>query len=800
MQDRNGTRRPNESAAQIFGEDPTAKEDRIDTLFAATSETVKDYSTPFTIEIDETISEFRVKFGDVVLDNGGIRIRSRNQNYSSRQVDIDPKDELKYKPLKIKSHNVQEGIDHIGKFEAYLISWYSSDKDVLLLTTIRNYRNPNCVMFRIEFPTGLQRTQTKNYEIPCVEFPIFRNKSNRSLVFTYTHTNFAEPHNAFAKTSAPLLFYNEDLYTFMISPTMNFLTAWNCPGNKFDICMGLEGNLKELPENFMHECILYADRGIARTFEKWGDILLKYYQKKRQPPTADIILSYLGYWTDKGTYYYNNTGSFKNYEECLLAIKEQALRQGIPYRYLQLDSYFYPKDDGTILWEGDTKIFPNTLASLKESLQMPLICQNRWFSYHTVYKGSYKDFINEEHDKFDVSGNGISNPVKDQKQKTTWSLPLQLEMWMEIMAKARSWGCVCYEQDCLQTQWRFFDYLRENVYAGRIWLKQITDASAAQGMTIQYNRTYPSFYLETLEFGNITHARCVDDYNHEKPKRFYVPHFTQTSMLCWSVGIWPWKDAFFSTCDPAPNSVNKIKKIPPHYEPYSELELLMQVLSAGPVGNGDEVNKLNANLLLQACMEDGLLLKPERPAFPIDLMFLDHHNYYTCMTYSVVSDQRWWYLLQINLWGTEKNQQAVTIEQLGLKGKYIMYDYFDKLLVPIEKVTLLERKKLIKENESSYMILAPILTNGMAFVGLRDKIISAPGRVFTKVMIKDRALIVEGQYAPHQNFALIAYVPSKPQKVVVDNVETTKYTWGPNYKTFTIVLFSDDGKFSLQIE
>ena len=43
------------------------------------------------------------------------------------------------------------------------------------------------------------------------------------------------------------------------------------------------------------------------------------------------------YWTDNGACYYGTTGSkYANYEDLLVAVKEDANKSGIPYRYIQV--------------------------------------------------------------------------------------------------------------------------------------------------------------------------------------------------------------------------------------------------------------------------------------------------------------------------------------------------------------------------------------------------------------------------------------------------------------------------------
>ena len=43
------------------------------------------------------------------------------------------------------------------------------------------------------------------------------------------------------------------------------------------------------------------------------------------------------YWTDNGACYYGMTGSnYTNYEDLLVAVKEDADKSGLPFRYIQV--------------------------------------------------------------------------------------------------------------------------------------------------------------------------------------------------------------------------------------------------------------------------------------------------------------------------------------------------------------------------------------------------------------------------------------------------------------------------------
>ena len=53
-------------------------------------------------------------------------------------------------------------------------------------------------------------------------------------------------------------------------------------------------------------------------------------------------------------------------------------------------------------------------------------------------------------------------------------------------------------------------------------------------------------------------------------------------------------------------------------EPDPELNLLISVLSAGPVASSDKRGLANATRLMQSCTQDGTLLRPDSPALPLE--------------------------------------------------------------------------------------------------------------------------------------------------------------------------------------
>jgi hypothetical protein len=89
-------------------------------------------------------------------------------------------------------------------------------------------------------------------------------------------------------------------------------------------------------------------------------------------------------------------------------------------------------------------------------------------------------------------------------------------------------------------------------------------------------------------------------------------------MLSWALGMLPYKDSFFSSATEKNTAPCMTCLFSNWSEPYPVVHALASALSAGPVAPGDGVGQANRTLIMQSCREDGLLLKPSRPATPVD--------------------------------------------------------------------------------------------------------------------------------------------------------------------------------------
>ena len=525
-----------------------------------------------------------------------------------------------------------------------------------------------------------------------------------------------------------------------------------------EITYGVEGEVEQIPPGFSHSFILVRGKGLNATVERWGELLREHHGRTRTDRYADMGLSTLGYWTDNGGYYYYRTEPGMNEEETLLAVKADAGVLGIPYGYFQIDSWWYYKGEGRgglIRWEPQDWMFPEGLAPFQEKLGLPLVAHNRWFAVDNDYRARYPF----------VEGGGIPN----------MALPLTRGVFDEFMQNADSWGVFTYEQDWLSSQLWGIPYLRQGVDHADQWMLDIDDAARARGLTTQICMAGPAHFMQAVKMPSVTTSRPSIDYMAGTPKVLYWPQFLQVSMLAWAVGMLPFKDNFQTT--PGQRVILSEEK--------GEQEALISILSAGMVGPSDRIGASDPELLLRTCRKDGLLLKPDRPAAPLDAMFLEHQRPYTTVTYSRQKGLGdWRYLAAYHL-----ERGGEVIQALENLASLIVYGYpLEDMFVYPQEVndwqvdlagdlgiqdpvavynwrtgnTFLARgffeiPPMEKREDFAYFVLAPVLSNGLALIGETDKFVTLADRRFKQIEPLPDAVRVRVEGVPGEVVSLRAF-------------------------------------------
>jgi len=615
---------------------------------------------------------------------------------------------------------------------------------------------------------------TEGFETTHFALPALKPPYNLDRVLSFKEDAFAPPVFRSEASMGPTVIYNDDMDVMVVSSLDHFLSSIQTPQKDQWWC-GFQGEIEEVPSGTNFKVLVVRGHGINATVNKWGSILRAWHGKERPSPYADVGLSHLGYWTDNGGYYYYNTAPGKNYEETLLAVKDYADKENIPYGYFQIDSWWYPKAEykkpgvdggGAIIWEPMEKHFPEGLDSFRKRLGLPLIAHNRWYDKNSPYC-----------DKFEcVYGEGPRMAA----------LPIDSAFWQVIMDNAVSYGVEVYEQDWLDTQYRMVPWLRKRIGRAESWFDAMMKEASDHDLTVQLCMASPGFFLQQVKHPNVTQVRTTRDYHAYMTKERYWPDFHVNNLMAYAVGLWPFKDNFHTT----PGQHMMVGERWP-YE-----EALISVLSAGVVGPSDKIGKSDADLLMKTCRKDGVLLKPDRPATAIDLMFTDNNKPLVVTTESRHKAGVTTYLAAFNLRPLLNRDNEVSFEEIGLDGTHLVWDHRkQKAYTSSTKIDF----GRMNRNDAHYYVVSPFLENGMAVIGEADKFVTLSKKRFSSIEEGDGGLYMELEGVPGESVKVYVYAPQQPEVKKGGQLVKTDYSNRQGLLMINLVM-SDNGKAELFIK
>jgi len=600
-------------------------------------------------------------------------------------------------------------------------------------------------------PTDLARDKWSEFSVEYERLPVDPKYTH---VLGFYPEAFLTPCLAPPPSFGPLVLYSDDLDVLVFSPLEHFFASLVAfEGGA--IRSGLSGDLEELPAGFTQRWLRVEGHGIAATIERWGDALRADHGRERTDRYADTGLSRLGYWTDNGAAYYYATEPGLTAEQTLLAVKADGDARGIPYGYFQIDSWWYFKEDvdaisglvtgGVTAWEPQPVYFPDGLAAFRQRLGLPLVAHNKWFAPENSYQAEHPF----------VKGDKCSLPTDDG-------------VFQEFMQHCEDWGIETYEQDWLWNQYDYLPWLRQRVERPERWMADLAGAAADHGRTMQLCMPSAAHLLDGLDRPAVTTIRTSTDYKAGMSKETWWPQFHTVNLLAWAVGLLPFKDNFHSS------------------EARGLEEALISTLSAGMVGPSDALGEAVPGILGATCRSDGWLLKPDRPAFPLDAMFLPHQRPYTVQTLShrdglgdwryvaafllaskhperTALDKTW---AALSYAGRDVGTMFVFPEQvtdwrldlereLGATGRVVAYDWHAGTAREVEGT--LELPPVEHLYGSDYLVLAPILSNGLALIGEPGKFVTLADKRFTAIEVSGDSLEVTLAGAPGELVTLLAW-------------------------------------------
>jgi hypothetical protein len=537
---------------------------------------------------------------------------------------------------------------------------FDFQRDVTRHAIIRAYWDRAAVLFTLNASAATVNT---------VAFPNFTAYPAGLSHIAFSGT-FAPPIFWDLPAESPWAFFDASGNTFLLSPAANFMAAANIRGSSGELGSGIATQIATLPAGFQHQTLLVVGQGINRTFDTWGNTLTSLYHKTRPANDADAGIAKLSYWTDNGaTYYYHMEGSM-NYEETLAAVKADFDKAGITLGSLQLDSWFYPKGAGA-LWSNNgqgiyryiaaTPPFMSGLTRFQQNLGVPLTTHARWIDASSPYRKTYQ-----------MSGNVVTDPA----------------YWDSVADYLANAGVMTYEQDWLNdnAQPAF------NLTDAEAFLSNMAASMARRGLTMQYCMAGPRHFLQSAKYSNLTSVRTSAD----RMSREKWTDFMYTSRLASAMGIWPFTDNFLST---------------------ETTHMLLATLSAGPVGVGDQIGKLNAANLMKAVRKDGVIVKPDVPLTPTDASYVNlAHGTDTpqiASTHSDFGELRTTYAFAYTQ-GSNARVQLRPVDVGVATGAVYVYDFAAGTGQLMQATDTIDRQIT---GDSMYLVMAPVGPSGMAIVG-----------------------------------------------------------------------------------
>jgi len=531
----------------------------------------------------------------------------------------------------------------------------------------------------------------------------------------------------------PWLFFDVAAHAAILSPLDHFyVTSLTQPAGS--LTLGITSSITTLPAGFTHSNLLVVSTGINTAFDVWGHALQTLASRHTPSNESDILLQKLSYWTDNGAAYYYTFDPALGYEGTLLKIRDHYRASGVDIGSLQLDSWFYPKGAeadwqkhkkagggwGYYVYEPDPRIFPKGLPAFEDQLGLPLITHSRWVDESSPYQKQYK-----------ISGNVIIDPA----------------FWQTTAQWLHESNVQVYEQDWLGTQAR----AAENLTDPELYHDQMAAAMQHQHITMQYCMPAPADYLQGTRYSNLTTIRTASD-RFERPKWDY---FLFSSRLASALGIWPFTDLIFS----------------------GETDnLVLATLSAGPVGVGEDVTDTLARNLLLAARADGVIVKPDVPARPLDSMYqaqlsgklgtmvasswTNHGPLRTTyvFAYAQVNQSEHANLNDITAVSPDTHA-TVTPANLGYSNPVYFYDWRSRTG---QLVAAHDAFTLPFTDGWGYAVAAPVQSSGLALIGDTAQIATAGKQRISTVKLLPSGLQLTVLFAPGESPRTIVFYSEHP--------------------------------------
>mmetsp|Transcript_34884 Transcript_34884/g.81564 ORF Transcript_34884/g.81564 Transcript_34884/m.81564 type:complete len:777 (-) Transcript_34884:61-2391(-) len=597
-------------------------------------------------------------------------------------------------------------------------------------------------VFSQRFPQAVQNTSTGDRERLISAFPSLRPTFQRPkgvlsyrgdmtgndvTTGTWDTKSSAEAHGTGAKMpligggivgSGPVVVFEPNLDTsIVLSAFSNFMAHSQNFDEKANIlAYGIMGGVTQVPEGFTISTVISVSEGISKAMDTWGDIMLGVYgARQRYEYKRDFAMQYLGYSTDNGAYYYYQTIPGMNYQSTMSEVVKRAKEDGIPYRYVLLDSWWYLQGEngGVKTWEPRADVFPDGMAGVQKAMQgWPQQLHNRMWATDNTYA---------------KQNGGRYNFIMDGSHVT---VPDDQMFWDDLMQNKTKTGMFMYEQDWLDTEFDQSYSLGANATLGRTWLMQIDRGAKKANVTIQLCMSHVRHVLQSVEMSQVTNTRSSADYQPGNDQW----NIGTTSILAHALGLAPSKDNFWSNSTYYLDRYNKARELHP------EIQSAVSSFSTGPVAPGDKVSAANVSIIVRCCDDSGRLLTPDRPAVELDRVLAmsamgawhkeDGHLWSTSVS---LGSHNFRFLLAFFL----QKGQTVSMSDLGLRpeaGKFAVLEDGSDRVVELSATEPLLAEQCVEGRGLRVFTISPISDAGYALLGERSKWVAVSGQRFASLV------------------------------------------------------------------
>lgn len=666
-----------------------------------------------------------------------------------------------------------EAADDLGSFRRLALRWEALA--LPLATSVRAYRDHPLLVFRLEALAPIAGLASGRFERPSVAWPWLRPDQRLpqglpegSSAVGHLYTEFAIP--AFSDpslTGFPML--DEPPRPAVVEPLWLIAPEGRClllaPLNAFHeqviavprgpaeaergVACGWHGDLDAVPAGFASELAILAGGSPRALLERWGGWLRCRAGLPTRSRYADPVLSHLSYWTDNGAAYWYRTEPGLDMAATLERTIARLRADGVPIRAVQLDSWFYPHAQtrplnpdratdvpptGCVAWEPRKDVLPEGMAALRHRLgNPPLILHGRHFASASPYF--------ERHEAW-----------RDGDR----AHPRDGALLGGLLAQASTWGAAQYEQDWLIESFLGVRGLRAAPGRARAWQEGLDRAARAQGLTLLWCMASPADFLQSTTLPSVTAIRTSGDYRYRIGNAALWLWYLHTNALARALDLPAFKDVFLSSVEGRGLDG----------DPHAELEALLAVMGAGPVGIGDRLGRTDRALVLRTCRDDGRLVKPDAAIAVLDRCYRSHamltRTPLVGETYSQHTAGRWIYLVAIHV-GLDSAPLAceLPLQEIGTgapEGPMVAYDWRARSASRIAASATLHFE--LEPLDWCLFVLCPVLEGGIAVIGDPSRYATAGDARLGDVRTTPQGVFLEVHGAPGERVTLTGVAES----------------------------------------